>query len=57
MRGTVVKALRIEAQAQDVPLKKLKRNFMKLNHKKRGGMRALLGVYAAMRKRYWTTPA
>lgn len=57
MRGTVVKALRKEAQAQDVLLKKLKRNFMKLNHKERGGMRALLGVYAATRGLFWTTPA
>lgn len=57
MRGTVVKALRVEAAHQDRPLRHLKREFMKLNHRQRGGMRARLAVFRAMRERFSSMPA
>lgn len=57
MNGKVVKALRIEAQYQDRPLKDLKRQWQKLDHRARGGWRAKLAVYRAMRERFWTTEA
>ncbi len=51
MRGVVAKALRKEAAAQDVPVRKLKKRWHQLDHRARGKWRAVLGVYAAVRNR------
>ncbi len=48
MRGIVVKALRLEAHRQQLPLKKLKRGFQQLNWRQRTAYRAILRIHDAV---------
>lgn len=51
MRGTVAKALRAEAAAQQRPVKQLKRVWRRLNRHERAKQSAVLAIYRAARER------